>query len=291
MRSRPGPPRAPAAAPGRFAHSRVILSGGVMGTVKLLLQCRQQGHLPRLSDRLGDFVRTNSEALVGAVARDRKADFSDHISINSGIYPDEHTHVEVVRFAEGSDLMGLITTLLTDGGGRMPRILRYLGTVIRHPVDFLLDLNPVGWGARTPILLVMQTSESHMQLTYQRRWYRLGGRSMNTRLAPGARAIPSYIPVANQIARRMAERIDGRALSAWPEVLFDVPTTAHILGGAVMGETPERGVAGFDGQVHGHPGLYVVDGSNVPVNLGVNPSLTITALAESVMSRIPPKGA
>jgi len=273
-----------------FRAAGVVLSGGVMGTVKLLLRCRRAGLLPNLSPRLGDFVRTNSEALVGAVARDPEADYSDHISINSGIHPDEHTHVEVVRFARGSDLMGLVTTLLTDGGGRVPRAVRYLGTVIRHPLDFLRDLNPVGWGARTPILLVMQTTESHMQVDYRPRWYRLGACSMNTRLAPGAPAIPSYIPVANEIARRMADRIDGRAVSSWPEVLFDVPTTAHILGGAVMGETPEQGVVGFDGQVHGHPGLYVVDGSNVPVNLGVNPSLTITAMAETVMETLVPKG-
>ena len=274
-----------------FSAPRVVLSGGVMGTVKLLLRCRRSGLLPRLSDRLGDFVRTNSEALVGAVARDRNADFSDHLSINSGIYPDEATHVEVVRFARGSDLMGLITTLLADGGGCMPRPVRYLGTVIRHPLDFLRSLNPMGWGARTPILLVMQTTDSHLRLDYRPRWHRLGGCSMNTRLAPGAAPIPSYIPVANEIARRLAERIDGRPVSSWPEVLLDVPTTAHILGGAVMGETPEQGVVGFDGQVHGYRGLYVVDGSNVPVNLGVNPSLTITAMAETVMGQVPKKGA
>ncbi len=274
-----------------FRAGRVVLSGGVMGTVKLLLQCRRAGLLPHLSPRLGDFVRTNSEALVGAVAGDPHADYSDHIAINSGIYPDDDTHVEVVRFARGSDLMGLITTLLTDGGGRVPRPVRYLRAVLRHPVSFLQDLNPVGWGARTSILLVMQTTESHMQLDLRPRWYRLGLCSMNTRLAPGATRIPSYIPVANEIARRMAERVNGRAVSSWSEVLFDVPTTAHILGGAVMAETPEHGVVGFDGQVHGHPGLYVVDGSNVPVNLGVNPSLTITAMAETVMETVPSKPA
>jgi len=270
-----------------YQAKRVVLSGGVMGTVKLLLQCRRAGLLPRLSPRLGDVVRTNSEALVGAVARDPGANYSDHISINSGIYPDDQTHVEVVRFAKGSDLMGLVTTLLTDGGGSMPRVMRFLKTVAGNPLDFLRDLSPVGWGARTPILLVMQTAENHLQLDYQPRWHRLGGSSMNTRLAPGARPIPSYIPVANEIARRMAERIDGRPVSAWSEVLFDVPTTAHILGGAVMGKTPEEGVVGFDGQVHGYPGLFVVDGSNVPVNLGVNPSLTITAMAETVMEMVP----
>jgi len=112
---------------------------------------------------------------------------------------------------------------------------------------------------------------------------------MNSTLAPGAKKIPSYIPVANEIARRMARRINGQPMSSWPEVVFDVPITAHILGGAVMGESPEKGVVSFKGDVHGYPNLYVVDGSNVPANLGVNPSLTITAMAEYIMSKMPPK--
>jgi cholesterol oxidase len=112
---------------------------------------------------------------------------------------------------------------------------------------------------------------------------------MNSRLAPGAKRIPSYIPIANEIARRMGERINGQPLSSWPEVLFDIPTTAHILGGAVMGETAKKGVVDFSGEVHGYPNLYVVDGSNVPVNLGVNPALTIATLAEYLMSQIPRK--
>jgi cholesterol oxidase len=112
---------------------------------------------------------------------------------------------------------------------------------------------------------------------------------MNSLLAAGAQKIPSYIPMAHEIARRMGEKLDGQPMSSWPEVLFDVPTTAHILGGAVMGESPAKGVVDFRGQVHGYPNLYVVDGSNIPVNLGVNPSLTITALAEDIMSKIPDK--
>ena len=113
---------------------------------------------------------------------------------------------------------------------------------------------------------------------------------MNSSLSPGAKKIPSYIPVANEIARRMGERINGQPMSSWPEVVFDVPITAHILGGAVMSDSPDQGVVDFKGQIHGYQNLYVVDGSNIPVNLGVNPSLTITALAEYIMSQIPPKG-
>ena len=128
-----------------------------------------------------------------------------------------------------------------------------------------------------------------MRLDYRPRWWRLGKCSMNSKLAPGAKKVPSYIPMANEIAKRMGETIDGQPLSSWPEVLFNVPTTAHILGGAVMSQTPEGGVISYKGEIHGHPNLYVIDGSIIPVNLGVNPSLTITALAEYIMSQMPEK--
>ena len=135
----------------------------------------------------------------------------------------------------------------------------------------------------------MQTLENHIKFDYKRRWWRFGRRSINSSLVAGAEKAPSYIPLANEIARRMGKKMNGQPLSAWPEVLLDVPTTAHILGGAVMGDSPEKGVVDFNGEIHGYPNLYVVDGSNVPVNLGVNPSLTITAVAECIMSRIPNK--
>jgi len=267
----------------------VVFSGGVMGSVKLLFDCKRRGLLPNISDKLGDFIRTNSEAILGVKANDRHADYSDQISITSGIYPDENTHIEVVRFNKGSDVMASITTLLTDGGGRIPRVVRFLGNVILHPLAFLKTLWPFGWGARTSILLVMQKEENHMRFNYERRWWRLGKTSINSELAPGTRKVPSYIPIANEIAKRMGQKIDGQPLSSWPEVLFDVPTTAHILGGCVMGATPEKGVVDFKGEIHGYPNLFVVDGSNIPVNLGINPSLTITALAEYIMSQVPEK--
>lgn len=272
-----------------FKAHGVIFSGGVMGSVKLLLECKRNGLLPNLSDRLGDFIRTNSEAILAVKANDRHADYSDQISITSGIYPDEKTYVEVVRFNKGSDVMASLTTLLTDGGGRIPRVVRFLGNVFAHPLKFLKTLWPFGWGARTSILLFMQIEESHMRFHYGRRWWRLGKSSMNSRLSPGTRKVPSYIPLANEIARRMGHKIDGQPLSSWPEVLFDVPTTAHILGGCVMGKSPEQGVVDFKGEIYGYPNLFVVDGSNVPVNLGVNPSLTITALAEYIMSQFKEK--
>jgi len=272
-----------------FLTRGVVFSGGVMGSVKLLLDCRSRGLLPNLSPQLGNYIHTNSEALVGVTSNDKHADYSDQISITSGIYPDKNTHVQIVRFNKGSDLLGFLSVPLTDGNGSIPRAIRFLGIVIKHPWAFLRSLWPFGWGARTPILLVMQTLENYMRLDYKRRWWRLGKRTINSRLAPGAVKVPSYIPIANEIARRMGKKINGQPLSSWPEVLFDVPTTAHILGGAVMGETAKEGVVDFKGEIHGYSNLYVVDGSNVPVNLGVNPALTITTLAEYIMSKIPNK--
>lgn len=279
--------------PGRdsFRARGVVFSAGVLGTVALLLKCRANGMLPKLSPCVGSYARTNSEALLGVKARDPNADFSDHIAINSGIYPDRTTHVEVVRFARGSDLIGLVTTLLTDGGGHLPRAAVFFKTVLADPKAFLRALWPFGFAARTPILLVMQTLDNRFRLEYKGRWWRFGRPSLNTVVDPDAsgRRVPSYIPIANEVARRMARKIDGDALSTWSEALLDVPTTAHILGGAVMGATPHTGAVDFNGEVHGYPGLYVVDGSNVPVNLGVNPSLTITALAEYILAQVPLK--
>jgi cholesterol oxidase len=135
----------------------------------------------------------------------------------------------------------------------------------------------------------MQTAENEFQFDYKRRWWRLGKKSLNSKISLNSPKIPSYIPIANQVAKRMGEKINGQPMSAWPEVLFDISSTAHILGGCAMGESPEESVVDFTGQLHGYRNLYVVDGSNVPVNLGVNPSLTITAIAEYIMSQVPEK--
>jgi len=275
----------------RYLAGGVVFSGGVMGSVKLLMQCRSRGMLPHISGQLGNYVRTNSEALLGVKARDKNADYSDHIAITSGIYPDKDTHIEITRFNKGSDLMGLVTALLTDGSDDKPRALHFLKNVAAHPATFIKSLWPIGFGARTPILLVMQTVDNYFRLEYKSRWWRMGNKSINTTIPPEweGKQVPTYIPIANEVARRMGEKMDGQPLGTWSEALFDIPTTAHILGGAVMGATPQNGVVDFKGQIHGYPNLYVVDGSNVPVNLGVNPSLTITALAEYVMSQFPRK--
>ena len=169
----------------------------------------------------------------------------------------------------------------------MPRALRWVGTCMLHPVRFLRSLWPVGWADKTMILLVMQHIPGHLRVSLTRRWWWPFGRKLNSH-AEGSK-VPRYIPAANQAAKVLARNTNGMAMSSITEVLLDAPTTAHILGGCAMGATPEEGVIDAQNRVHGHPGLYVIDGSMIGANLGVNPSLTITALAERAMSFIPSK--
>ncbi len=268
---------------------QVVLAGGVLGTVPLLMKCKEQGTLPGLSPQLGNYVRTNSEAILGVTARDRQADVSRGIAITSGFYPDPQTHVEVVRYPRGSDSMGLLGTPLTDGGPGLPRPLRWLWNCVRHPLDFLRTLWPFGWAQRTVILLVMQTLPNYMRMRLSRRWVWPFSRTLTTENDQEQRN-PTYIPIANDAARALAKKMDGVPQSALNEVLLDVPTTAHILGGCPMGKDADSGVIDYRGRVFGYEGMYVVDGSMIGANLGVNPSLTITALAEHAMSHVPPKG-
>lgn len=264
----------------------VVLSAGVLGTVELLLQCRERGSLPRLSSALGDFVRTNSEAILGVNARARGADFGRGIAITSGVHPDEHTHIEMVRYGRGADSMSWLMTLLTGGGGRIPRWLRLAGNVLAHPHQFLRVMNPRGWSRSTIIVLVMQPLDSYLRLRLRTRWD--GRRAIDTELVDG-QEVPKYMPLANSITAKLAERLEGVPQSLSLEVLGNTSSTAHILGGAAMGDTPGQGVCDDRGRVFGYDNLYVADGSLVPANLGVNPSLTITALSELVMGHIPAK--
>ena len=265
----------------------VIFSGGVLGTVKLLSQCKDAGLLPHISDELGNFVRTNSEALIGVQSFDKTSDWNDQIAITSGIYPYKTTHIEIVRYNKGSDVLLNLLTVMAGGGGSVPRVIRYLGNILRHPLQFAKLLWPLGKAASISVLLVMQTDKNHLKLGYKKRWWRLGGKSINSEIPEGFKRSPSYIPVANETAERLAKKMDGIPLSSFPEVLLDMSTTAHILGGCCMGDSAQTGVVSGKGELFGYPGLYVADGSVVSANLGVNPSLTITALSEHIMSNIP----
>ncbi|MGD8319944.1 MAG: GMC family oxidoreductase, partial [Gemmatimonadota bacterium] len=273
--------------PRRTWHARrVVVSGGVLGTVKLLLRSRERGWLPELSGQLGQRVRTNSESILAADARDRSVRWSDHVAITSGVQLDDDTHVEMVRFNAGSDALFWLTAPLTDGGGRVPRPLRLLAGILRRPDRLVRGAWPFNRAERTGIVLAMQTTEGHLRLELGSRLGGLAEPVLRSRVPDGQDPPVSYIPSANEATRRLAGRMGGEAWNTVPEVLLGAPTTAHILGGCPMGATPDDGVVDFQGRVHGYPGLYVADGSVVPVNLGVNPSLTITALAEHIMAHV-----
>ena len=271
-----------------FQAKGIIFAGGVMGTLPLLFKCKQNGSLPKLSDQLGNVVRTNSEALVGSVAKDRSFDYSEGIAITSGIYPDENTHIETVRYGKGHDAMSMIATMLVGGGKPWPRPLRYLAGILTKPGRFLRSILPRHWAQRCTILLVMQKIDNYLRFEYKPRWYLFGKRALNSNWNT-EKKVPSYIPIANEYAERMSAKIGGESMSVLPEVMFDTSSTAHILGGAIMSKSASEGVIDFSGKIHGYDDLYVIDGSSVPVNLGVNPSLTITALAEYFMEQMPEK--
>jgi cholesterol oxidase len=275
--------------PRRTMRARqVVISAGSLGTVELLMRSKERGSLPRLSNALGDYVRTNSEALLGVRSRRDDVDYSRGIAITSGVYIDEKTHVECVRYAAGSDALAPLATLLTDGGPPWPRWMRWMGEIARHPLSFLRTIVPFGAAKRGVILLVMQPIDSHLRYVLRRSLTWPFRKVLDTERGK-ADPVPVYIPLAQEVAKRMAEEMDGIPQSGIIEVLLDKATTAHILGGCPIGTSPEHGVVDTRSMAFGHEGLYVVDGSIIPANLGVNPSLTITAMAEHAMSQVPAK--
>ncbi len=269
-----------------YRATHVIFSAGALGSTRLLLELKEKGRLPDLSDRIGYQTRTNSEAIVGSVARSRDVDYSQGIAITSSIHPTDDTHIEPVRYGKGSNALGLLSIMITDGGDGRPRQLRFLANVVRHPIQFLRSLSVWHWSERGIILLVMQTKDNSIRLLRKKAWF---GTKLSTTQGEGE-PNPTYIPIANEMARLTAEEIGGSAFSSINEVLFDTPLTAHILGGAAVGATPESGVVDAYHRVFGHEGLHVIDGAAIGANLGVNPSLTITAMAERAISMWPDKG-
>jgi len=264
----------------------VVVAAGALGTNKLLANCRHNGSLPQISDRLGELVRTNSEVILAVTAPDDSVDYTKRVAISSSIYPDPYTHIETVVYGHSGGAIKGLYTLLTGEGTRVTRPLRLFSTLIRHPGRLVKLMTSPGWSRRTIILLVMQTLDNAIALRPKPK--RGGGVSLHTEQDP-EKPIPTFIPVANQAAEFFAERMGGIAQSSVGEALWNVPTTAHILGGAVIGADPQHGVVDADQRVFGYENLLVCDGAAVPANPGVNPSLTITALAERAMSRIPAK--
>lgn len=263
----------------------VVVGAGPLGTNKLLQRCRLGGSLPRISDRLGRIVRTNSEAVGAVTTKNDRHDFTKSIAITSSIFPDADTHIENVTYGRGADSMSFLLWVLTGEGTALTRPLKALATAVRRPVQFLRSSWPFKWSRRTVILLTMQTIDNHMSLEPRRGLFSRVAR-LQTREDP-EKPNPRFIPVHNWALERAAEHLDATPQSGVTEALMNVPMTAHVLGGAVIGEGPESGVVDAQHRVFGYENLLVCDGSAVPANVGVNPSLTITAMAEHAMSHIP----
>ena len=267
----------------------VVVAAGPLGTNTLLQRCRLGGSLPRISRRLGELVRTNSEAILTVTVPEEQAGgFTKRVAITSSIYPDPNTHIETVSYGEDGDSMRMLYTLLVGDGTRVTRPLKLLGQIALHPGRFAKLLLAKRWSRRTIILLVMQTLDNAIALRPRRGPF--GSLWLRTEQDP-ERPNPTFIPVANQAAEWLAKRTGGIAQSSLLEALFNIPTTAHILGGAVIAPDPSRGVVDAHQRVFGYENLLVCDGSVIPANVGVNPSLTITALAEHAMSFVAAAGA
>jgi cholesterol oxidase len=265
----------------------VVMAAGALGTNKLLMECKRVGTLPKLSDQLGKVGRTNSEVLAGARARSSQEKYCQGIAITSSLFVDDVTHIEPVRYPEGSNAMYWLSSLATDGGSRIIRPLKYMLNCLTHPMDFFRSLSPFGFARKAVILLVMQTLDNRLEFVWKRRFWFPFCRTLTSKSTE--KRTPSYIPAANEAAKGVAKRINGMPINAITEVLFNIPISAHILGGCVMGKDKNHGVVNSRGEVFGYENMYIVDGSIIPANLGVNPSLTITALAEYILSKIAKK--
>ena len=262
----------------RFTAEQVVFAAAARGTQALLHKLKNSGALPHLSPRLGELSRSNSEAILSAYSRDRR-DFAQGVAITSSIHPEPQTHIEVCRYGTGQNALFPLNVPLVDGGAY--RVLRFLLAALRRPVVFLRSRNPRGASDKTVILLVMQSLDNSLT-SYLRRG------KLRTRQGSGE-PNPDWIPLGHDAARRYAEKINGDALGVVMDV-FNIPSTAHYIGGAVIGDSPQTGVVDPYQRVYGHPGLHIADGSAISANLGVNPSLTITAQAERAMAYWPNKG-
>jgi cholesterol oxidase len=269
-----------------FHADEVVFAAGTMGTQRLLHRMRDAGTLPYLSGRLGQLTRTNSEAILGARTFRNDVDFTRGVAITSSFHPDEHTHIEPVRYGKGSNAMGLLTTALADGD-RGSRVRTWFGEVLRHPVTMARNLSMRKWSEQTIIALVMQTRDNSITCYTKPGPFGRGAR-LTSKQGHGE-PNPTWIPVGHDAVRRVADRIGGFPGGGWNDV-FNIPMTAHFLGGAVIGDSSATGVIDPYHRVFGHPGLSVVDGAAISANLGVNPSLTITAQAERAMALWPNRG-
>jgi cholesterol oxidase len=270
-----------------FTADQVVLAAGTWGTQNLLHRSVERGDLPRMSPKLGELTRTNSESIIGAQSTEVTEDFSQGVAITSSFHPDEDTHIEPVRYGKGSNAMGLLQTLPTKGSSPVPRWRQWLRFLAQHPVLSMQMAKVSRWSERTVILLVMQSLDN--SLTTKLRRSRLFRRKRLSSQQGHGEPNPSFIPAGEEANERVAEKIGGLAGGTWGE-LFDMPMTAHFIGGCPIGDSPDNGVIDPYHRAHGYPTMSIVDGSAISANLGVNPSLTITAQAERAFSFWPNKG-
>jgi cholesterol oxidase len=267
-----------------FTTKGIVVSAGVLGTMDLLLQ--QKYHyktLPLLSDRLGDNFRTNSESICSVSLANQKLNHG--IALSSGFKADEHTHVEVFKYPDGSGAMGAMGTLATENAPPAMRILKLFLNIVKNPLQFLKLLTNTKFATNSVMLLVMQSIDNKFRLVWARSLL-FGG---SLKIEKSGAGVPPFIAIGQEVMHRFAEKVKGVPVNAMPEILFNMSTTAHVLGGCTMGETAAEGVINDRFQAHNYPNFYVLDGSVVQGNLGVNPALTITALSEYAMSLIPEK--
>ena len=264
-----------------YKSKGIVFSGGVLGTMDLLLKQKYKYKtLEKLSDKLGYNLRTNSESLCGISNADRK--LNNGVAITSIFNPDEHTHIEITKFGEGSNSMKLMGTLATGKGSPFVRTAKMIGNIIQSPMSYFKLLFGKNWSTNTIILLVMQTLDNSMRMAYSR----FRGIYIKN---DGPEKVPAYIETGQDVMHRFAKKVNGTAGNGLIEVMFNTSTTAHIMGGCPMGADINEGVVNTEFKVFGYPEMYVLDGSIIPCNLGVNPSLTITTLSEYAMSCIPKK--
>ncbi|HVN43293.1 MAG TPA: GMC family oxidoreductase [Steroidobacteraceae bacterium] len=267
-----------------FTARGIVISAGALGTNRLLARCKLKGTLPNVSERLGQLVRTNSESILVVTVPEGLARPWNDVAISASIYPKPDTHIEFVTYGRHGDFMSLLYTLLTPDGTRLTRPLRWLAQALRHPITFARSLWPVGWSRRSMLFLVMQSLDNAISFRARRGLF--GGVSLTTQQDP-EKPNPTYIEVGNRAAEWLARQTGGYAQSMLLEAFANIPTTAHILGGAVIGRDAASGVVDTQSRLFGYRNFLVCDGSTVPANPGVNPSLTITAMTEYAMSQVP----
>lgn len=266
-----------------FTARGVVFASGALGTNELLANCKHGGSLPRISDRLGELVRTNSESILAVRLPEDRKTWND-VAISCSVHVNHDTHIEFVNYGRNADFIGGLYTVLVGKGSLATRPLKWVGSILMHPLQWLRTMSPLGWSRRAVMLLVMQALDNAITLRPKKRWFGRGYRlaTAQNRDKPN----PTYIESGNQAAQWLAKHTGGIAQSNLLEALGNIPTTAHLIGGAAIGEDPASGVVDRQLRVFGYRNLLVCDGAAMPANPGVNPSLTITALAEHAMAQI-----